>query len=158
MGQRPWKTRPQQGPALQGSNPGDATPVLRPAAQGNSTLSGSVGYSNGFPGALPPATIRCPFRAHRTSPSEGKVPRSDHPHVGRGDRDVVPARAVHTYKGIYAPRAMSHIGRSGARHPRRPAWLRGCTTGWCPSPARHGGLREATSRPKEDGGDLPDRS
>ena len=47
---------PPQGPTLKGSNSGGVTPVLRPAAQGNTTLSGSVGDSNGFPGALPPAS------------------------------------------------------------------------------------------------------
>ena len=29
------------------------------------------------------------------------------------------------------------------------ARLRGSTTGWCPCPARHGGLGEATGRPKK---------
>jgi hypothetical protein len=32
MGQRPRKTRSQQGPTLKGSNPGGITPILRPAA------------------------------------------------------------------------------------------------------------------------------
>ena len=62
-GQRPRKTRPPQGPTLKGSNPGGVTPILRPAAQGNTTPSGSNGQTSRFPGALPPATILCPCRA-----------------------------------------------------------------------------------------------
>ena len=58
-GQRPRKTRPQQGPTLKGSNPGGVTPVLRPAAQGHVTPSESGNERRAFPGALPPACILC---------------------------------------------------------------------------------------------------
>jgi hypothetical protein len=68
-GQRPRKTRPQPGPTLKGSNPGGVPPVLRPAAQGNATPSGSGERASRFPGALPPATILCPCRARKTYPS-----------------------------------------------------------------------------------------
>jgi hypothetical protein len=59
MGQRPRKTRPQQGPTLKGSNPGGVTPVLRVAAQGNSTPSGSGNERGAFRG-------RCPISANLT--------------------------------------------------------------------------------------------
>jgi hypothetical protein len=65
-GQRPRKMGPTQGPTLKGSNAGDLTPVLRPAAQGNTPLPGS-GIER-IPGALPPATILCPCRARKNYP------------------------------------------------------------------------------------------
>src|SRR5208282_1834320 len=41
MGQRPRKSRPEEGRTLKGSNPDEAAPVLHPAARGSATPSGS---------------------------------------------------------------------------------------------------------------------
>jgi len=65
-GQRPRKTRPQQGPPLKGSNPGGVTPVLRLAAQGDTTLPGSGKERGAFRG-------RCPRLVRLRARSIGEV-------------------------------------------------------------------------------------
>jgi hypothetical protein len=62
-GQRPRKTRPQQGPTLKGSNPGGVTPVLRPAAQGNATPPGSEIERGAFRGRCP-RLLCCALSGH----------------------------------------------------------------------------------------------
>jgi len=63
-GQRPRKTRPQQGPTLKGSNPGGVTAVLRPAAQGDTTLSGS-GKERGALRGRCPRLLSCALAGHQ---------------------------------------------------------------------------------------------
>jgi hypothetical protein len=62
MGQRPRNALPAD-PTPKGSNPGGVAPVLRPAAQGYATPSGSMGRTSCLSGALPPAIILRPCRA-----------------------------------------------------------------------------------------------
>ncbi len=62
-GQRPRKTRPQQGPTLKGSNPGGATVVLRRAAQGNATPSGSGSERRAFRRCCP-RLLSCALAGH----------------------------------------------------------------------------------------------
>jgi len=62
-GQRPRKTRPPQGATLKGSNSGDATPVLRSPAQGNTTPSGSGNEHRAFRGRCP-RLLSCALAGH----------------------------------------------------------------------------------------------
>jgi hypothetical protein len=62
-GQRPRKTRPQQGPTLKGSNLGGITPVLRPAAQANATPPGSQIERGAFRGRCP-RLLCCALSGH----------------------------------------------------------------------------------------------
>jgi hypothetical protein len=66
-GQRPRKTRPQQGPTLKGSNTGGVTPVLRPAAQGNTTPSGS-GNERRLSGGVAPGYYLVPLQGTKKLP------------------------------------------------------------------------------------------
>jgi hypothetical protein len=76
-GQRPRKPRPPLGPTLKGSSPGGVAPVLRPAAQGDATPSGSGGtsvapswgcWSRLLSCALPDPKHRDRCRARKTYP------------------------------------------------------------------------------------------
>jgi hypothetical protein len=72
-GQCPWKPRPQQGPTLKGSNPDGVPPVLRPAAEGNTTPPGSGNERGAFRGRCP-RLLSCALAGHENLPL-GLTPR-----------------------------------------------------------------------------------
>ncbi len=67
-GNAPGKRSNLPGPTLQGSQRGGARVKPGRSPPVRATPSGSVGFPGGLPGALPPATIRCPYRAHGLAP------------------------------------------------------------------------------------------
>jgi hypothetical protein len=72
-GQRPRKSRPQQGATLKGSNPGGVTQVLRPAGQANATPPGSEIERGAFRGRCP-RLLSCALAGHENLPL-GLTPR-----------------------------------------------------------------------------------
>jgi len=62
-GATPPETRPQQGPTLKGSNPVGVTPLLPPAAQGNTTPPGSGNERGAFRGRCP-RLLSCALAGH----------------------------------------------------------------------------------------------
>ena len=82
------KTRPQQGPTLQGSNPGGVTPVLRAAAQGILR----EGSDSGF----------CVKGPHR-----GEMLRCAQHDRGRFSAACLVGRVIHAEIGHYSQRIVS---------------------------------------------------
>jgi hypothetical protein len=73
-GNAPGKRSSLPGPTLQGSQRGGTRVKLGRSPPVRATPSGSVGFPGGLPGALPPATIRCPCRAYGLAPRRRPLP------------------------------------------------------------------------------------
>jgi hypothetical protein len=71
-GNAPGKRVPDKVPTLKGSNPHGVTPVLRPAAQGNSTPPGSGNGRGAFRGRCP-RLLSCALAGHE-KPTLGSHP------------------------------------------------------------------------------------